>query len=157
MGIEGFWLCRIPMKACYDLLFCSKKLHKDAIQWSEKDFQSKGQHVPIVMILCESRNSMKRKGLSTVIWVLCLKSRSNCSCLNDIFWKLQFNENEKNFQLSFWFCFHTFSESRNSMKMKKTFNCKFDFVFTAQPSLTLLVSFFESRNSIKWKGLLAVI
>ena len=84
-------------------------------------FQRKGQPAPVVMILFESRNSMKWKGLSAVILVLFSKSRSNCPWFNDLFWKLQFNENEKNFQTSFWLCFHTFSESRNSMKMKKTF------------------------------------
>ena len=94
---------------------------KVAIQWNEKDFQQS------------------------------LKSRSDCPFFNDLFWKLQFNENEKNFQLSFCLCFHIFSESRNSTKMKRTFNCNFDFVFTAQARLALLSIFFESRNSMKMK------
>ena len=81
---------------------------------------------------------------------LVLKAKTNRSLLL-MFWKLQFNENEKNFQLSFWLCFHIFSESRNSTKMKRTFNCNFDFVFTAQARLALLSIFFESRNSMKMK------
>ena len=44
----------------------------------------------------QSRNSMKWKGLSTVIFLLS-KSRSDCPFCNDLFWKSQFNENEKNF------------------------------------------------------------
>ena len=81
---------------------------KVAIQWNQKDFQQS------------------------------LKSRSDCPFFNKLFWKLQFNENEKIFQLSFWLCFHIFSESRNSTKMKRTFNCNCDFVFTAQARLALL-------------------
>ena len=63
-------------------------------------FQRKGQPAPVVIILFESRNSMKWKGLSAVILVLLSKSRSDCRWFNDLFWKLQFNENEKNFQTS---------------------------------------------------------
>ena len=175
------------MKACHDLSFCSKKLHtvKVAIQWGEKDFQlsfwfyfhSKGQAVlfawsflkvaiqwkwkqlptvisgllsylflkvkiestwkgfstwspkqkqvaPLLVICFESRNPMKWKELSTSFWL----------CFPTFFWKSQFNENEKDFQLSF-----------------------LNFVFTAQASRALLVIFFESRNSMKWKPLSTVI
>ena len=133
---ECFKFVELQMKACHDFSFCSKKLQKVAIQWSEKNFQlsfnhsfwfyfqSQGQTVPFLMIFFESRNSMKMK---------------------------------RTFNCHFGFAFTLFSESRNSMKMKKTLNCHFDFVFTAQASLALLVIFFESRNSMRWKRLSAVI
>ena len=45
-----------------------------------------------------------------------------------------------------------FFESRNSMKMKRTFSCHFDFAFAVKIRLSLLATFFESRNSMKMKS-----
>ena len=113
-----------------DLSFCSKKLHKVAIQWNEKDsqlsffyFQSQGQTVPFVMIFFESRNSMKMKrtftcnfgfaftlflkvgiqwkGLSTVILTLCSHNSSQPGPFSDLFWKSQFNEMKTTFSCHF--------------------------------------------------------
>ena len=52
--------------------------------------------------------------------------------MGDLFWKSQFNE------------------------MKRTFSCHFG-LFKEKASRPLLLTYFESRNSMKWKGLSAVI
>ena len=60
------------------------------------------------------------------------KKRSACPCCNDLVWKSQFNE------------------------MKRTFSCHFG-LFKEKASRPLLLTYFESRNSMKWKGLLTLI
>ena len=122
------------MKACHDLCFCSKKLHKVAIQWSEKDFQlsfwhcfhSPSQFSPFVGLF-ESRNSMRWKRLSAVIlgfqsilkvaiqwkWkglliviLVCFQSKNKPILFADLFWKLQFNEMKSTLNCHFGFVFH---------------------------------------------------
>ena len=100
-----------------------------------------------LVVLCESCNSMK------------MKSSFNCHfgfAFTLFFWKSQFNENEKDFQPSFWLCFlgkssfqWFFFEYCNSMKMKSSFNYHSSFVFT--------LLFLKVAIQWKWKGLSIVI
>ena len=133
----SFWLC-LPNTSSTAF---RDRFWKSQFNENEKDFQrhfglfsKEKQAVPLWLIYFESRKSMKSKGLSPVSLVLMI-----------FFQKLQFNENEKNFRYyHFGFAITPFSESHNSIKMKRTFSCHLDFVFTAQPSLALRDSFWKS-------------
>ena len=143
--------------------FCSKKSQKRVkIQWKWKEpstvillcFWSQSQIWPF-SFLFESHNSMKmRRTFIKLSFCLWFYSETQIAPFIDLFESCKFNENEKNFQMSCWLFFHTCFwklQIWNSMKRRSTFNCDFDFVFTAQASLALLVIFFESRKWIQWK------
>ena len=125
MENEGFKFVELQWKHVMTFLLQQKlRQSRNSMKWKGLSavilpcFQRKGQPAPVVMILFESRNSMKWKGLSAVILVLLSKSRSDCRWFNDLFWKFQFNENEKNFQTSFWLCFHTFNFLKVAIQWK---------------------------------------
>ena len=80
-----------------------------------------------VVMFFDSHNSMKIMK-RTSFW-LCSKGKSRTVCFNDLFWKLQFKENENDFQLSFWLWFNN--------------NILLSFLITF---------FFEVSFQGKWKG-----
>ena len=104
----------------------------------------------LLVIFLKVTIQWKWKGLSTVILSLVLQSNPGWSFYGS-FWKSQFNENQKDFQLSFCLCFYNQAQIVpfinlfkvvNSMQMKRTFKRHFGCAFT-------LVS--ESRNLVKMK------
>ena len=100
---------------------------KVEIQWNEKDFQQS------------------------------LKSRSDCPFFNDLFWKFQFNENEKNFQLSFWLCFHIFFlKVALQQKWKGLSTVTLTLFSQPKPGWPFCRSFLRVAIQWKWKRLSTV-
>ena len=90
-------------------------------------------------LFSESRNSMKIKRTFNGHFDIVFTVQASLALLL-VFLKVAIQWDRKYFQLSFWVVFKAktrrtllliYFESRNSMKMKRTFKCHFDFIFTA--------------------------
>ena len=80
----------------------------------------------------ESRNAMKMKRTLNCNFVFVFKAIPDS---NDLFWKSQFNENEKVFHLWFCLCFHTFCWKLQYNENERDFQASFWLCFRSTSQL----------------------